>query len=362
MPIVLSQSALLAEDSAVTLARYAARVEYPECQFWGVRDDATYQDSACQAIWSKMERDTVARYLAEAQYEIEEVCGFFLSPRWVVGLLSEQPDGIDRYTDSQNINRPGRFRTRWPRVISPGIRASTNVVLAEAVDHTADPAVVGPFATALTDVSEIHVFHPGSDVEIDPSSIVVAGGNMTIEIPRCRMVKESEANTPPNGHDYADVPGVFETTVDIKRIYNDPSQSATLVSPHRCDAFCCDNSCEEHTHAACMYLRHSIRGEIDVRRVNGLPCDCPALIRLYYYTGTRTISYQQEDAIIRLAHAKMPDEPCACDFVQRLWARDRHIPEVLDTARLNCPFGLSDGAWVAYQFALSMWRPRGHTL
>jgi len=193
MPIVPVQSALVIEDSAVTLARYAARIEYPECQFWGVRNEDEFLDSDCRNIWRKMERDTVLRYLAESQYEIEEVAGYFLSPRWVVGLRSEQPNNDDRYVDSQNINRPGRFLTRWPRIIAPGIRAESDIELLALVDHTNDPAVIGPIASAVTDVSEVHVFHPGTDVEIDPSSITIAGGFITIEIPRCRRLSAHKA-------------------------------------------------------------------------------------------------------------------------------------------------------------------------
>lgn len=363
MPVVPVQSALLAEDSAVTLARYAARVEYPECQFWGVRNDDELLEGDCRTIWTKMQRDTVSRYLAEAQFEIEELIGYFLSPRWVVGLRSEQPENDDRYVDAQSTNPGGRFITRWPKIITPGTRAVSNISLLEAVDHNSDPAVIGPIATSVTNPDEVKVYHPDTNVEIDPSKITISGGNLTIEIPRCRLVSEANADNPENGHDYDDVgncssspivEGVFECFVDVKRVYTDTSQTAVLVSPHRCTDICCSNDCSDYTRAACMYVRDTRRGEVDVRRTNGYPCDCPAIARLYYYAGVTHLSRQAEDAIIRLAHAKMPDEPCGCDTVQRLWARDRHIPEVLDRERLNCPFGLSDGAWVAYRFALSM--------
>lgn len=371
MPVVPVQSALIIEDSAITLARYAARVEFPECGFWGVRNDDERDAGVCREIWSKLQRDTVARYLAEAQFEIEEEIGYFLSPRWVVGIASAQPNGDDRYVDSQNTNRRGRFLTRWPKVIRSGVRAAATIELSSLVDHSADPAVIGPIVTTVTDVSEIHVFHPGSDVEIDPSGITISGGSVTIEIPRCRMVSEAYADNPPNGLNYEDVgdcglsvpvEGVFECFVDVKRIYTSDATEAVLVSPHRCDAFCCDNSCEEHTHAACMYIRNARIGEIDVRGTNGGACECPALVRLYYLAGTPTLSRQAEDAIIRLAHAKMPSEPCGCEVTQRLWERDRHIPEVLDAQRLQCSFGLSDGAWIAWRFSQSMKLYRGSVL
>jgi hypothetical protein len=70
------------------------------------------------------------------------------------------------------------------------------------------------------------------------------------------------------------------------------------------------------------------------------------------------LTRQVEDAIVRLAHSKMPDEPCGCDMLQRHWKRDRNIPQVLTRERINCPFGLSDGAWFAYRQAatLKIWK------
>jgi len=76
-------------------------------------------------------------------------------------------------------------------------------------------------------------------------------------------------------------------------------------------------------------------------------------VRVNYYDGKQYLSRQMEDAIVRLAHAKMPDEPCGCDVAQRMWKRDRNVPEVLTRERINCPFGMSDGAWIAWQFTRS---------
>jgi len=58
----------------------------------------------------------------------------------------------------------------------------------------------------------------------------------------------------------------------------------------------------------------------------------------------------------------MPEEPCGCEVAQRLWRRDRHVPEVLTRERINCPYGLSDGAWQAWRFTQSMKLVRGRVL
>ena len=80
MTVIPTQDALIAEDSAVRLARYARLIGYPECAFWGVNRTEDPQVNACREIWTKDQRDTIAKYLAEAQYEIEQEIGYFIGP------------------------------------------------------------------------------------------------------------------------------------------------------------------------------------------------------------------------------------------------------------------------------------------
>jgi len=58
----------------------------------------------------------------------------------------------------------------------------------------------------------------------------------------------------------------------------------------------------------------------------------------------------------------MPKEPCACDIVQYYWERDRNMPEAFTRERANCPFGMSDGAWIAWRFAQTLKTVRGGVL
>jgi len=357
MPIVPAFGNHIDEGfNAVRLARYAQLAGFSECAFWGVYNEADPVNEACRPIQTLFQRQSIAKYLGEAQEEIEQVAGYPLSVRW--------------FTDEVPYNC--RVRARWQKVIEMGIMATADIALGAVVDHTTDPAVIGPIATTVTDVDEIHVYHPGTDIEIDPSSITIAGGNVTIEIPRCRLVIDPD--NPDGGWDYADVgmcgasvpvPGVFECEVDVKRVYNDSSTSATLVYPHKASCSsgsCCCPTCSEYTHEACGYVYNSAGGLIDVLYASLVGsvwtaacsicyCSTPELVRLYYRAGMTPLTAQAEDAIIRLAHAKMPKPPCGCGALMEMWTRDRNVPEVLDAARLNCPFGLSDGAWIAWKFA-----------
>lgn len=351
MTVVATQTTLVNQASAVRLARYANIIEYPECNFYGVNADID-TGFQCQEIWTKPQRDMILKYLAEAQYEIEQETSYPLNPRWIGQGQTQE------YQDWQALPRGRRIVTRFARYIEAGIEAEDNISLGAAVNHATDPAIIGPVATAVTDVDEIRVYHPDLDVEIDPSSIAIALGSVTIEVPRCRMVKESVADNPTTGLDYTDLAN-FESTVDIKRTYNDDSVQATLAYPTTCAG------CTETTIAGCFYVRNPRLGILDIQlsSLNGNLCPCRAkIIRLNYKAGADVLTRQAEDAIIRLAHSKMPQEPCGCDVVKRLWGRDRNVPEVLTAERLNCPFGLSDGAWISYQFAQQMKIMRGNVL
>lgn len=356
MTVIPASGALIDEnDSAIKLAKYAQLAAIPECFLLGVADPNVAADE-CNPIWSYSQRAMIAKYLREAQDEIEQVTHYPLAPRW--------------FTDESHPYRVP-LHLDWHKVIETGVKAVANIGLAQAVDHTADPAVVGPIATTVTDPDEIIVYHPGTDIEIVPSSIVIAGGNVTINIPRCRLVTQAAQDNDENGIDYTDTgcssfgpTGSFECFVDVKRVYNDASTQGTLVWPHQSSdcAYCGCPSCGEYTHDACVYIKNAESGAVDLLKAayadgawtaDSCTCHCslPSYARVNYRAGMTPLSKQAEDAIIRLAHAKMPSEPCGCGTVQSMWKRDRNVPEVLTRERLNCPFGLSDGAWVAWRFA-----------
>jgi hypothetical protein len=354
MTVVTAASTLLQDDGAITLPRYAQLIEYEECHFFGVHNPNLEQWD-CRTIWTKHERDTILKYLNEAQEEIEAIVGYPLQPTWI--------------TDEQH-DYALPILADWGYVIAGGVLGSTDIALGETVDHTADPAVVGPVATTVTDEDEIRVYHPGSEVEIHPSDIAIAGGTVTITIPRCRMVTEALCDNPKTGLDYTELAN-FEATVDIKRVYNDPSTHAVLVWQHGNSL--CSATCDEDTQTGCIYVNDAVIGSVDVLPANysggswtrrSLTCcsSMPQVVRLNYRAGMNPLTFQAEDAILRLAHAKMPFAPCTCDIAMRVWQRDRNVPEVLSRERYNCPFGMSDGAWIAWRFAVTMKLFRGGVL
>lgn len=352
MAIISNVQALSTTDLALSLERYAQLTGYSECAIFGVNKTGEDHGDCDNRIWTLSTRLLVVKYLREAQDEIEQVVGYPLSPRW---FEAEQ--------------HPFSFpvHSQWMKVIEVGQRTVNDISLGETVDYTNDPAEV-LVNTSVTDPNEIHVFHPGSDLEVNPSSISIVAGVATIKIPRCRLVLEAEMDNEASGLDYTDDAN-FEAEVDVKRIYTDPSVNAKLVYFHHTSDVCTCSAltCGEIETDACLTVHNSKTGAMGPLRatyqsaawtplVSLRPCyrPTPDVVRLYYKAGMTRLSYQAEDTILRLAHAKMPSSPCGCDVLQQLWARDTHVPDILDSARLECPFGLSDGAWIAWKFANAM--------
>lgn len=337
------------EFSAVFLVDYAALIGYTECAFFGVNhpNNADYE---CRAIWTKAQRDMVAFALAEAQEEIEQDIRYHLTPRWITGERHEYRPVI---------------LAEWGYVIAGGVISDVMIQAGAAVNHATDPATVTvPGVTCAA--ASIHIFHAGTDTEIIPSALSVSAlGVLTASIPWCRLVAPAYEDNPPEGLVYADHATWIAGTVDVRCITNDTSTQATLIVPP--SACCTTTPCTDTEYSACIHLRRPKLGSLSVRRATysggawtgASFCYEPAWVELNYYAGLQTLTKQARDTIIRLAHSKMPDEPCGCDVTQRLWKRDRNVPQVLTRERINCPFGMSDGAWTAWRFAQTMRLVRG---
>lgn len=248
MTIVAAQSSLTQPygELAVPLARYAKIIEFKENAFWGVNNPDDEQPG-CAKILTKPQRDTMEKYLAEAQDEIEQIVRYKFIPT---------------YFEDERQNYAYPVQTKWGKVIEAGIQTTSNIELGAVVDHTSDPAII-TVTTTVINIDEIIVYHPGSTNIIIPSAINISGGTATISIPRCRMVKESLVDNPEEGLDYSNTLTNFEQTVDVKRVYTNPSTNATLVWPHHCGASCLANGCSEYTQDACMYIRNAEIGSID---------------------------------------------------------------------------------------------------
>ena len=345
--------------NAVTLPRYARIIGYTECAFFGVAHPANNRYE-CREIWLQHQRDEIEFYLAEAQEEIELVIDYPLKAKW---FEEETPYSCPAIT-------------RWGNVIEAGIQAWSDLSLGLLVNHTTDPTVTTFTPASIissNQLSSIHVFYPGTDLEIIPSSITLDGdGDVVITIPRCRMVGYDSLENPEHGWNYDDEDN-FQDEIDVRLEYNDTSQQATLLWPHHCTDRCSTSECSEGSQDACIYISNKEIGKVLVNAAeyrsgtwyivrSNCNIKTPVKMNLYYKAGLTTLTRIAESTIVRLAHSKMPTEPCGCEITQRLWKRDRRIPDILTKDRLECPFGLSDGAWTAWKFAQAIALVRGDIL
>lgn len=333
MPAIPQTNAIFASRLAVALPRYAQIVDYAEPAFFGVNhpDNKLY---ACREIWSHDQRIAIYRALQEAQSEVEKTIEYPLMPTWF---------GPERHPliQPQLLN--------YGMLIQMGQRAVANVALGIACNHPIDPVTLVINPVTFTDVDEVHIYHPGTDVEIYPSGMSIVAGTLNISIPRVRMVAIANESNPPEGLDYTDT-SLFEQTVDVKREYLSPTlPSVEFVSLE------CSVNCECPTESridGCAYVRDT---EMSIVQVGTSGCVCiPArtsFVDLYYQAGLLNLTPQAEDIIVRLAHSRMPNEPCGCNVLKMRWEGDQKVPEVLTAERENCPYGLSQGAWSAFTFA-----------
>ncbi len=329
-----------ANACGLTLAEYAEIIGYDERRFYGVDagDNLQYQ---CREFWTRWQRDQLQHYLNMAQGLIEDELTYHLCPAWDVG--EEHPPVVP-------------LESNWTRAIAAGVRAESDIEIGSTVDYTTDPdiAIIGPIATTVTNADEVYIFYPDSDDRIDAQEIVIEPAGITIFIPRCRLVKvELQASSVP----YADDAN-YVGTVDVKRVYNDPSTNAEIVFADGC-------GCETTSQTACMTLELGTIGKWRVKpatydadtglwSTSYLACHGVAYsFKLNYLSGTKTMSQTMKSAVIRLAHSLMPAPPCGCQTINSLWKRDRNVPLVTDRERLNCPFGMSDGAWFSWNIAVS---------
>ncbi|MCB0189301.1 MAG: hypothetical protein KDE31_33755, partial [Caldilineaceae bacterium] len=164
----------------------------------------------------------------------------------------------------------------------------------------------------------------------------------------------------------------FVESVDVKRVYNDPSTHAQLMAPHTCSVVCATEGCTEESDSACIVVKDGVIGHVQLLRANYVAgawtrantscCRSYERVRLNYMAGPKFLSADEQNVIVRLAHSLMPDKPCGCDVTNVLWARDRFTPEILTRERLNAPFGPSDGAYFAYTWAVNNALVRGSVL
>jgi len=154
----------------------------------------------------------------------------------------------------------------------------------------------------------------------------------------------------------------FLETLTVGREYHDSSEQGEFIA----QACSCGSSCSRCCQTACMVAAHPKVGTVNLYPASYDTTDgwsragwslytVPDTVRCSYKSGLSSIPHELEDAVIRLAHTLMPDNPCPVgrDPQHHYWIRDRKVREIGLREYLNCPWGNMDGAWYAWNAVAS---------
>jgi len=332
------------------LDQYRKLFNIPPWAFNGV-ENPDERRRGCDHYWTQWERDDLALALSQAEELLAERLGFYLGPRYLI-----------------DYDRPWRnpVRLLYGHVLGGGIRARAEVAPG-ASDFTVDPATITvPSASFPGGTSEVIVVEDETGLEIEYDEIETVGANYVISISWYKLIQWATLEGQDETLDYAAVvPALLLGIADLTvyRQYRDTTTQATITYGPSCRCWCADSACTGTDATACVYVLNREIGTVRVNRAtyaagtwscdNSAVCGCYEgdKVTVYYEAGTVDVPGWRQ-AIYRLAHSRMGEQPCGCVLHERQWRQDRAVPSILTAERLNCPFGLENGAWGAYAWVM----------
>lgn len=256
----------------------------------------SHPPTVCEQPWlqyawqdsDRVSREEIAETIALAEETIEQHLGYRLLPSWEIEEWVEltrpwRPELVNVTMTDIRGRRP-TLQADWGYFVSGGIRAS-ELVEAGVTVTPSDPdgdsfdelATVSLTVAAGQAPCELHVYlpvtgHPGDPrFEIRPVEVEVSGTTATITFARILAVKPElfEDIVPPADDSHhrgvsADEATNFYDEVDVYRVYNDPSQQATLLwegSGCTCGTSDCQ-TCAFSAETACLLARGDPRQSV----------------------------------------------------------------------------------------------------
>lgn len=370
-------------------------------------DTLNPQSRDCADVWyqqdwqsaNQISRETLALAIRDAELTIAEYVGYNLLPDWVADerQRTARPSRPELYPRNvSNVRGQAKsIEVDRKHIISGGIRGTTEIATGISVVRSDDDGdgfdelCTVTFATTVTEACEIRLFYPGESGapawEIRPINVSLSGGTATVTFSVWQIVaKNNMVEINPDPIDAATA-GSFETTVDAFRVYNDPSQMATLLwerDPELCSS-CSGTGCPRCTHAsqtACLLARNRRLGffayESASWDADDEEWDAKALaverdpdqLRLWYYSGYESTDPRVDCPRVELDPywekpvayfaAGLLDRPiCACNNAQEYVEHWREDLARIGTDRsfqvspadLDNPFGTTRGAIAAWK-------------
>lgn len=305
-----------------------------------------------QNAWNhsdRLSRNDIAYAIQAAEREIAQEVGYSLIPDWTIDERLTYPrSGTPGYFGSWGTNPQGQYKSVEAlrgHLISGGVRAKTLIQAGVAVvrtdtdvDNYNETATV-IVATTITDTNEIHLYYPaksGHDHwEVRPITVSISGGFATITFKSWQIVAANQQDALDAQPLEAEDNSNYETTVDVYRVYNDPSTQVQFMWEGGGCGSC--PACEFGTQYGCFHLRdprlgmlaptpgtwNSSTSEFDCAEWS--VCREPDQVRLYYYSGWRDQSSTRpyvemppywKNAVAFYAASKLDRSTCGCNNVQ----------------------------------------------
>jgi len=268
----------------------------------------------CNDLWyqyqwqahDRVSREDLARAIAEAEYEIAELVGFWPAPKFIAQEVHRYPKfyrpeqlykpggsviqrGFPTYPLNSSTgadNRPKSFKLDWGKFIQAGQRALTLVGEATTAGGTLvysdedgdgfDETVTITLPTTETTECEIKVFYDGEtdpEYEIRPArTVVIAGGNVVLTFWTWQFIDPdlweffptADGNTP---IDITNPPANLLTVVDVYREYVDSTEtSAQFYWEPDVSCSCCGGTgcsqCVLDSQTGCIHPKDVVTGVV----------------------------------------------------------------------------------------------------
>jgi hypothetical protein len=328
-----------------------------------------FQNNVCGDVFFQFDwqhsdrigRDTIAMAIQQAELEIAAEAGFNLLPDWTLEerLTYPQPAVPGMYGNA--LNPRGMLKSvelRKGHVISGGVRTKTLIQAGavvtrqdDDVDGYAETCVV-TVATSVTDINQVRVYYPGKagadGWEIRPIKVTFSAANANIQFKAWQLAAANQMDALDADVLDAHAAASYETTVDVYRVYNDPSTQVQFMWESCEDGSCCGDcvACQFGTQAGCFHLRDARLGmavpapgswnsaDQGFDSAEFSACREPDQVRFWYYSGYRDMNldapYVQlapywEYAVAFYAASKFERPVCGCSNVNQFvekWRTD----------------------------------------
>ncbi|HEY4669744.1 MAG TPA: hypothetical protein VIH05_08215 [Tepidiformaceae bacterium] len=369
---------------------------------------AKFPGQDCGDVWfqyawqhsNQVGRHELASAIHSAEKAIADQVKYNLIPDWTAAEKVKLPRPARRevyFADVGNIRGQARsLEVQRGHLIAPGYRVkqtiTTGLAFARADNDgdSYDEDCLATFATAVTDPCEIRIYYPGhegeDEWEIRPATVEIAAGIASVSFKAWLAIdpdlQEGLAPGPIDG----DVSTNYITTVDVYRVYTDPSTEGQMVwegSPGSCGACV---ACSVGLQDACVGFRDEEMGYVTLTPATYADgewtptalatCRAPDRARLYYLSGwqAQDVACSMKDmdrywleAVARYAAALLDRPVCSCNNTENFIKEQQRdiaavrtgiIFQVSNDSQVANPFG----TWVGALFAWMRVNGKGRAL